>query len=48
MEEGIEELQTTGVEINFDSYDIDSIFDSLLQSSIPDCLKKKLYFLQSD
>lgn len=39
----------TTTQLNFDVDDIDSIYDYLLNhDSLPDSLKKKLYFLQSD
>jgi len=49
MEEGLEEEQTVGVEYNYDSFDLDSIFDKLTASEgLPEELKRNLYFLKSD
>lgn len=38
-----------GVEYNFDICDVDSLFEAMQSSeAIPDFIKRKLFFMQSD
>lgn len=49
MEEGLEEIQAVGVELNYDAFDIETIYKALIDcDQVPQDLKRHLYFLQSD